>query len=374
MKNLTKLVAMVIMIAMLVAGGTSAMAAVYPEETVKIGMVTYDTTADLFLEIQRYFEYLAEYYNIEMMYSESIDSAEGEMAFIESAAAAGCQAIIGYYNVARNESVQLTIDKGMYYYGVAEEDVVYDEFKGNDMYLGGYYNENMDYESGYTIATQLIEAGCTRLGFSSGGRDFGIKMFIDRSEGFYAAVEEAVAGGNAVEVVYDVSGWPGTDAFSSEQTTALEADPDGIASSFGIGVWLQPVANSGKDIKLVAIDTLSENYYDAWDSGMIVGFSVETVEIFGLAIPIIINAVDGNLIRDGEGNAPRIMVERLAVNSAEDFHSYVEIETDGTWIINSEDISSLIVGINPDVQYDDFSELYLAQSVSDVMARREAQQ
>lgn len=354
--------------------GNSGLPSTWPEETIKIGFVTYDTTADLFLEIQRYYEYLSEFFNIEIMYSESLDSAEGELAFIESAAAAGCKAIIGYYNVARAEAVQLAIDKGMYYYGVAEEDDVYETFKDNDMYLGGYYNENMDYESGYTIGSKLIEAGATRLVYASGGRDFGIQMFMDRSEGFYAAVEDAVADGKDVEVVYDVSGWPGTDAFSSEQTTALDTDVDGIACSFGIGVWLQPVANSGKDnIKLAAVDALSETYFDAWDNGLIAAFSVETAEIFGLAVPLIVNAVDGNLIRDENGQAPRVQVERLVIDNASDFHSYYEIESDGTWILNYEDLSTLIVALNPDVQYADFSALYLAQSVDEVMARRDAQ-
>ena len=36
--------------------------------------------------------------------------------------------------------MQLCIDKGMYYFGVAEEPSVYDAFKDNPLYLGGWYN------------------------------------------------------------------------------------------------------------------------------------------------------------------------------------------------------------------------------------------
>ena len=68
----------------------------YPAETVKIGFVNYDTTAELTLSIQRYFDYLDDYFNFEVIWSESLGSAEEEFAFIEQCASAGCKAIIGY--------------------------------------------------------------------------------------------------------------------------------------------------------------------------------------------------------------------------------------------------------------------------------------
>jgi ABC-type sugar transport system substrate-binding protein len=72
----------------------------YPAETIKIGFVNYDPTAEQYLALENYFDYLAENYNIEVMSSEALNSAEGEMAFIDACAAAGCKAIFGYYNVS----------------------------------------------------------------------------------------------------------------------------------------------------------------------------------------------------------------------------------------------------------------------------------
>ena len=59
----------------------------YPAETVKIGLETYTTTDEQFLAIQNYLTYLQEYFNIEIIYSEAVDSAEGELDFIEQCAA-----------------------------------------------------------------------------------------------------------------------------------------------------------------------------------------------------------------------------------------------------------------------------------------------
>ena len=163
----------------------------WPAEKVLIGFECFDTTDDQFLAIQKYYEYLEQYFNFDVMYSESIASAEDELKFIENCASAGAKAVIGYYNVSGAEAVQLCADKGMYYWGGADKAIIYDKFADNEYYLGGYDGGNADYDAGYAMAKALIDQGSEKLIYTSGGRDFGIDFFIDRSEGFYAAVEES---------------------------------------------------------------------------------------------------------------------------------------------------------------------------------------
>jgi hypothetical protein len=334
-------------------------------------LVTFDSAGDQFLAIQSYLAYLEEFLNIEMVYSESLDSAEGELAFIESCAAAGCKGIVGYYNVARNEAVQLSIDKGMFYYGVAEEDVVYEAFKGNPMYLGGIYAGNADYQSGYDLGKSIIDAGCSKLIYCAGGRDFGVKMFIDRADGFYAAVEEAKAAGKAVEVVKDISGWPGTDAFSSEQAAAMDMDFDAIVSSFACGMWIQPIMNANKmgQVKLAAVDSLVPDFVDLFGAGLMHAFSYEPNAQLALGVPMVVNAVTGNTIRDNAGQAPRFTANRLLIASAEDYAAYVGLENGGGWMIDGLDVMSMIKGYNPDASYDQIVALINALSVEEISAR-----
>ncbi|MGB4657703.1 MAG: hypothetical protein WBI07_00815 [Mobilitalea sp.] len=348
----------------------------YPAETIKIGFVTFDTTADQFISVKKYYEYLAETLNIEVMYSESIDSAEAELAFIESCASAGCKAIVGYYNVARTESIQLAIDKGMYYVGVAEEDEVYEAFKDNEYYLGGYYLGNGDYDLGYELGTSLADSGCKSVVYVSGGRDFGIKMFIDRSEGFYAAIADAQANGSDIVIAYDVSGWPGTDSYSADQAAALDMDIDGVGCSFGAATWLQPIENVGKTdtIKIASNDVLSEMYASSFEAGSLVCLTVEMPGMFGLAVPLIINAVEGNNdnIRDN-GAAPRVPMKRWVIKSADEFNAYYEIETTGIWTYNAADVLSVIKGYNPDASFESLCALYAANSIEEIEARRAAE-
>ena len=90
----------------------------YPKETVKMGFVNYDTTAEQVLAVQEYFKYLQTGLNFEVIWSESLNNAEEEFAFIEQCAAAGCKGIIGYYNEGNEESAKLCGNLNMYYWGL----------------------------------------------------------------------------------------------------------------------------------------------------------------------------------------------------------------------------------------------------------------
>lgn len=348
----------------------------YPAETVKIGFVTFDPGAEQFLAVKSYLDYLETKVNIDVIYSEAIMAAEQELAFIESCAAAGCKAIIGYFNIARVASVQLCIDKGMYYFGVAEEPSVYDAFKANPLYLGGWFNATADYDSGHAMAQALIDAGCKRLVYVSGGRDYGVQMFIDRSKGFMAAIDEAKAAGKDVEFVADVGGWPEIGTYAPAQNDAIQKGFDGLGCSFGAATWYQALSNAGMSdtVKIAAIDAFSDLTKSAYASGQMVCTPIETTSMFGMAVPVLLNTLDGNadVVRDN-GQAPRIIINRWLIKSAEEYNALSDIETGGIWCWNAEDALSMVKAINPSATFASIQALYLANSIEEIQARRAAQ-
>ena len=340
----------------------------WPKETVLIGVECFDTTDEQFLEIQEYYEYLTDYYNISFMYSESIASAEAELDFISSCAAAGAKAIIGIYNVTETEAVKQVIDQGMYYWGTT----YYDELADNEMYLGAYEfigsegDKNGDYLAGYELGYGLAKSGVSHILYCNGGASFGVQMFIDRQEGFGAGVMAAQDEGS--EAVYDpandvIEGWPGTDDYTAAQSAALSSDYDGIATSFNAATWFQPIADAGKAdvIKLAAIGEVADTYYESVNSGQMVTLVYDCEEVvFGHVIATIINAVneDIELTRNENQKAGAIRIHRWVIDSIEDYNAIYEYHDALNYFISAEKMAECFPEYNDAASYQSINDLY----------------
>ncbi|NTV89645.1 MAG: hypothetical protein HGA22_04685 [Clostridiales bacterium] len=347
----------------------------YGKETIKIGFENYDPTAAQFIQLQKYLTYLQDYVNVEFIYSEALKSAEDEMAFIESCASAGAKGIIGYYNISGKQAIQKTIDLGMYYYGQSANPEIYNAFKDNKLFLGAPDNGNADYESGYAMAKGLIDSGAKNLILASGGKAFGVPIFVARCAGIQAAIDEAVKAGKDVKIVKEINGFP-DEAFFSAQGEALAMEGvDGVLATFnGAEIWMQPIDTAGKTgkIKISTIASIDDLYKAAFESGTMATLAAELVENFGLAVPMMVNAIDGNdaVIRNADGSAANWPSTNIIINDKDTFMKYYNVEATGVWAIGGEDMQKLIKGINPAVTYDDYKKLIAASDIDSIMARR----
>ena len=347
------------------------------DEPIKIGFVNYDPTAEQYLVLDSYFEYLKETYNFEIMASEALNSAEGELAFIDACAAAGCKAVFGYYNVSNEQALLRCAEKKMYYFGQGANKAIIDnpEMMNNPWYLGSFTVGNADYEYGYACVEMLIEAGCKKLAGVSGGKNFGVQMFIDRWQGAMDAIADFQAKGVEIELVYEVAGFPGTDGgFEAGQTTVLGMDEvDGIFSTLTALMWIKPMQDAGKfgQVKVAAAgETMSEAAIGMFGAGFYVGTATEIIDVFGMGIPLIINAVEGTPIRNADGTAPLIDAGWWKVTNVEQAGYYGSIQGgDNGWVFDQDDIRELLVAYNPDVTVDDYKALYTAVTAEEVQAR-----
>ena len=334
----------------------------WPEETIKIGIVGYDSTNEQQMEVQAYFEYMAEYYNIEIMVSENLADAEGELNFIANCAAAGCKGIVAYYNVALEEAAKACAEYGMFYWGGFGGDMeAYEAVKDNEYYLGGYTLGDAEYNAGVSMAEALIAQGCEKIVFCSGGAAFGIPMFIDRKAGFVDTINKAKEEGKNVEIVYEIEGWPGTDAFVAAQTTAIGMDIDAIACTFDSAMWFQVVMDAEKQdtVSLACVGSVSDMYKGFVNSGLVTCIVYDNVDVtFGNAIPMILNAVDGHKLVNADGSAPLFGVQRWTVTSADQFNAIYDLYDGGGYVITAEDIANLIIANNPDMTTEKFGEFY----------------
>ena len=185
-------------------------------------------------------------------------------------------------------------------------------------------------------------------------------------------IAAAQADGNDIEVVYEIEGWPGTDAFVAAQTTAMGMDIDCIVSTFGVQMWFQQVLSSDKkdDIKLVTIGEVNDTYQSFVNDGLVTCIIYDSWEVvFGNIIPMVLNAVDGHKFVNADGSAPLFEVQRWSVTSKEAYNAIYDIHANGEWVITAEDIAELLFANNPDVTVEDFTKYYGEFSVDTVLGK-----
>ncbi len=362
---------------------TIALDGSWPEETVKIGVEVYDTTDLTVIAYMEYFSYLEEYYNVEFMFSESISSAEDELAFVDSCASAGCVGYIGGYCVSMEECVNTVLAYGMYYWGC--ERSLDEIFADNELYLGGFETavdnadlegQNGDYMVGYELAYILAEQGAEHILYCSGGASWGIQMFVDRQVGFIAGIEAAQADGYNVQ--FDASedileGWPGTDDYTAGQSKALSLDYDAIAvSSSGIDVWIQPIAEAGKSdtVKIAGVGGVTDSLLEVAQTGELALLIYECEEIvFGNAVVMMLNAATGNedIARLSSDEVEAITVSRWYITTAEEYTAIYEKHDAGEYFISAEDMAQLFPVYNEDASYEGLFDFYASFTLDAVV-------
>lgn len=336
----------------------------WPEETLKIGVELFNPTDDTWLCVKDYFDYLESVFNIKFIYSEAISSSEAEFEFIDSCAAAGCKGIYGYYNVSGPAAIMEATRLGMYYTGDIN---YYDRLKDDDHYVGGYTyltasGENGDYSAGYELGYALAMQGVKHIVYGSG--ETKVAMFSDRAAGFYAGVAAAQADGAAVQFdpeVDVIGGWPDAPTFASMQTAALTADYDAIGSATDIAYWFQPVTDSGKQMKMACIGSVSDAYKTYFENGTVAVIVYDCPEyIHGAALTMLINACTGydNLAKNADGT-PRLQgVCRWTVDSVDEFMEIYNKHANGEYYVTAEDVAMLLGGLNPNASLELMDQVY----------------
>ena len=102
------------------------------------------------------------------------------------------------------------------------------------------------------------------------------------------------------------------------------------------------------------------------------GLAAQPVEIFGMAIPMIINSLNGDsdVVRDN-GLAPKVNINLWYIKNEDEFNAIYEMETNGSYAINADEIKSLIKELNPEADFSSLTNLYGDMSIETIEARRQ---
>ena len=148
---------------------------------------------------------------------------------------------------------------------------------------------------------------------------------------------------------------------------------DGLFSTLTALMWIKPMQDAGKfgQIKVAAAgETMSEGAIGMFGAGFYVGTATEIIDVFGMAIPLILNAVNGTPIREADGTAPLVDAGWWKVSNVEEAGYYGSVQGgENGWVFSAEDIANLLVVNNPDVTVDDYRALYTAVTAAEIQAR-----
>ncbi|MCR5354068.1 MAG: substrate-binding domain-containing protein [Lachnospiraceae bacterium] len=379
-KRMTKILSLLVVGAMTVAtfvgcGSTGKGDDKGSSDGAKIGVLVADVSGEEAQGFRNYYEkYIAGNYDVEFTYTDALESAEDEKAAIEKFASQGCDAIISLSSSDRAQQIE-TCEKYGVYYAIASgvlDNEQYETYKGYEHFVGqvGPSNET-EFEAGkemgahfkeqgvktvalygafipnpmhvYRAAGVLVGLGCTYGGASDMDAIVG-QIFADQG-----VTLSKVAGDT--QVVAYLQGYG--DTTTDELNAAIQKNPEafisvGMATTF----FTQTLNEAG--IQFSDIDSFTEANGAAIKDGKLVYLAGKYSSSIGPVFALVMNAINGNVIRDDNGNAVSVSQGYLVATDGESFDSFY-LSDNGSNPIYSKDTLDSIIG--DDVTYADVKTL-----------------
>ena len=352
----------------------TALAGTADGETIKIGVLVADVSGEEALAFRAYYEdYIAENYNVTFQYTNALEDAAGEKSAIEEFAAQGYDAIISLSSSDRATQIETCESYGLYY-AVASgmlEDEQYETYKEYE-YFVGQIGPSMDaeYEAGYAMGEYYASLGVSTVAIY--GAFIPNSMHVYRLAGVIAGLGASYDGNTDadsiaaslftdqsldlskvecgdVEIVSYFQGYG--DTTTDELNAAIQAEPDaflsvGMATTF----FAQSLNTAG--IQYSDIDSFTSTNAELMSSGYLTYIAGKYSSSIGPIFAAVVDAVNGNLIRNEDGSALSISQGYLVATDSDTFDAYYSADQGESPII-STDVLDTIIGL--DVTIDDIT-------------------
>ena len=392
MKNLKRFLSLALCL-MLALACVPAMA----DGHVKIGVLVSDATSSEALAFRAYYtEYIAPAYGVEFIYSDELSDAAAEKSAIDNFIVNNCKAVISFSSSDRPAQIDQCESAGVYYAVAtgtltAEE---YDEYKDYEYYVGAIGPSlDIEFQAGYDMATYYLDQGVTKFGMFGGGVPYYVDMHIYRAAGMLTAmVENGGDGANYkgqtdfggilgqiyqdggidtgaignVELLAYVGGYDFDDAWFGK--LAQMAGAEGIEAILTVGSGVDVLGSfvAGTDVKLATVDSFTEAMGEAMNSGILDYMAGKFSASVGPIFAATLNAIHGEPIRDGEGNALALGQGYWVAINAEQFAQYSAVDSSKTDPAYTKEIMDQFCA--PGVAYDDFAAFVGAYSFDEIVA------
>lgn len=371
MKKLTKILSLllvsVMVIGMLAACNKSEGDSDKPgvsDKTVKIGVLVADVSGEEALGFANYYKnYIAKNYKVEFSYTEQLVDAAAEKAAIEKFAAQGFDAIISFSASDRATQIETCIANKLYY-AVASgmlDDEQYNKYKG-EQYFVGQIGPSMDteYEAGYAMGKHFADQGVKTIAMY--GAFIPNPMHVYRAAGVLAGIgatyggaseKDAIVGqifadqgidvskvgANGVQVVGYLQGFG--DTTFDELFGAIASKPDAFLSVGMATTFFTDTLNQN-GIAFSDIDSFTTANGTAMKDGKLVYLAGKYSSSIGPIFAAVVNAVNGNPVRNADGSALSISQSYLVATDSESFQKYFNSDKGDSPIYNKEILDTII--------------------------------
>lgn len=344
------------------AGDTSAKES-KKQSDVKIGVLVQDVSGEEALGFRAYYEdYIADQYGVTFTYTDELTDAASEKSAIEKFASQGYQGVISFSSNDRALQIE-TCESNQIYYAVAAgmlDDDQYEQYKGNEYFLGQVGpSMETEYQAGvdmgkffadkgiktvamygafipnpmhvYRVAGVLSGLGLSYDGSTDEAEVVG-KIFADQG------VDPSKVSGD-IEMVAYLQGYG--DTTTDEINAAIQAAPDAFIS-VGMATTFFTQQLNAAGIEFSDIDSFTKSNGEAITSGKLVYLAGKYSSSVGPAFALIMNAINGNIVRDADGNAVSISQNYHVATDEATFDEFYKTDNGDNPIYNKETLDKII--------------------------------
>lgn len=342
---------------------------------VKIGVLVADVSGEEAQGFRSYYEnYVANNYNVEFNYTDALASAEEEKSAIEKFASQGCDAIISLSSSDRAMQIETCEEYGVYY-AIASgvlDDEQYETYKGYEHFVGQVGPSNQtEFEAGKAMGAYFKEQGVKSVAMY--GAFIPNPMHVYRAAGVLVGLGDTYGGTNDMGAVIgqifgdqgiDLSKVEGDvelaaymqgygDTTTDELNAAIQKNPEvfisvGMATTF----FTQSLNEAG--IAFSDIDSFTELNGNAIKEGKLTYLAGKYSSSIGPVFALVMNAVNGNVIKDADGNAASFSQGYLVATDGTSFDQYYVADNGDLPIYNKEILDTMI---GSDVTYSDIAKV-----------------
>lgn len=359
-------------------------------DTVKIGVLIYDSTDSEVVAFKNYYEgYIAKNFPVEFIYSESIATAEEEIGAIENFINLKCKGIISLSDQDRVASIKLCEDAQVYYAIAAGtlDDAQYEELKGYQYYVGSIGPSLANEELvGYEMAKHYLDAGHKNFLIYAGGYPY-VGMHKSRTDGFVKAFEEA-----GVTYTPGANGAIGTFSGDGFTIDTIDGFPDDagafwgtvgqkvgspnlevvLTAALGVEFFGTAIAQTNPEIKMGTVASFTDAYAQAFNANppQVEYLAGKFAASIGPIFAAVFNAATGNIdsVRDN-GSAFRLDQGYWYAVGAEQYNSYSNLaNSTEAPAYTADDLKQYIKLTNPGTDFAAFKTFVEAYTYDEIQA------